>query len=159
MKLTEVLSKVEAGRKAWVDLLESVPVERRDEPGACGEWTLKDVLVHMNYWQAHLVTMLFNVRQGGTVKTVNSEEEVQENNRRWHEQGKDRLWELAWADSEGLHRQILRRVKEFNDEELNRSNLHPALGKKPLWQWIEQDTWGHEEEHAELIRQWLPKNP
>ncbi|MBN1372443.1 MAG: ClbS/DfsB family four-helix bundle protein [Anaerolineaceae bacterium] len=158
MKLTEVLSKVEAGRKAWVELLESVPVERRDEPGACGEWTVKDVLVHMNYWQATLVTMLFNVRQGGTVKTVNSEEEVQENNQRWYEQGKDRLWELAWADSEGLHRQILRRVREFNDEELNRANLHPALGKKPLWQWVAQDTWGHVEEHAELIKQWLANN-
>jgi len=155
MKLTEVLSRVEEGRKAWVDLLESVPVERREEPGACGEWTAKDVLVHMNYWQAYLVTMLFTLRQGGAVKTVNSEAEVQENNRRWHEQGKDRPWEVAWADSEGVHRQILRRVKEFSEEELNRVNLHPALGKKPLWQWVAQDTWEHEEEHAAMIREWL----
>jgi hypothetical protein len=150
MRKSELLEKIEAGRRSWVDLLNSIPEDRRAEPGACGEWSVKDVLVHMNFWQANLVTTLFTLRQGGTPRTVNSEAEVQENNTRWYEQGQDRPWELAWADSEGLHRQILRRVAEFSDEELNQ-----VLQGKPLWERVGNDTWGHVEEHSASIQKWI----
>jgi hypothetical protein len=155
MKRSELMDRIEAGHLGWVELLNSVPETRREEPGACGEWTVKDVLVHMNFWQGYLVTLLFTLRQGGTPKTVSSEAEVEDNNHRWNVLGKHRPWEVAWADAEGLHRQILRRVGEFTDEELNQAKLNPALKGKPLWQWVAQDTWEHQEEHAVNIRNWL----
>ena len=34
------------------------------QPGVVGQWSLKDILVHLTLWEAELVTLLFQARQG-----------------------------------------------------------------------------------------------
>lgn len=160
MQKDELIRQIQAGRQQLLDLIESIPAEKREQTGVCGEWSVKDMLVHMNYWGAILVTMLFQLRQGAPLTTlqVDPNLDVDAANRHWYELGKDRSWEMAWSDFNGLHRQVLRRVAEFSEKELNDPSINPKLGKRPLWDWIEADTYGHDAEHGASLREWLEKN-
>lgn len=46
-----------------------VPPDRREEPGVCGEWSLKDLLGHLAYWDSVRVGKLEAEAAGGTILT------------------------------------------------------------------------------------------
>jgi hypothetical protein len=158
MTKDELLQKINASRQALLATLEKVPPERRAEPFSEGGWSVKDILVHLNYWEGQLVTMLFQLRSGATPTTLHfSGKNVDEINAAWFLQGKTRSWEMAWSDFNGILNQLLRRVGEFSDIELNRPSFHPRLKDRPLWEWIVGDSFEHEDEHRAAIQEWLAR--
>ena len=40
----------EASYQATLDVVDRVPVDRRGEPGVVGEWSLKDAMGHLAFW-------------------------------------------------------------------------------------------------------------
>jgi len=156
MTQIELLEKIRLSRQSLVAVLETVPFERRDEPGVSGEWSVKDILVHLTYWEGQLVTLLFQLRSGAPPSTVHfGTRDVEEVNAAWFQQGRSRLWEMAWRDFTGLGTQLPRRVQEFNDAELNSTRFHPKLKGQPLSEWIASDSYEHEDEHRAAIEHWL----
>jgi hypothetical protein len=156
MNKDELLQKIKDSRQALLDTLAKVPREQRSQPLSDGAWTLKDLIVHLNYWEGQLVTLLFQLRSGAVPTTAHfSGKNVDEINAAWYQQGKERGWEAAWNDFSGLHAQILRRAGAFSDAELNRPSFHPRLKEHPLWEWIAGDSCDHEDEHRAQIEAWL----
>lgn len=156
MTKTELLSKITQSRQELLHLLASIPREDWTLPGACGdEWSVKDVLVHLNFWQGQLVTFLYQLRQGIEPTTVQvTSPNVDEQNARWYQAGKDRDLDLVWTDFTGLHQQLIRRISAFSEAELNNPKFNPKLHGEPILKWIIMDTYGHEEEHMEVLRRW-----
>jgi hypothetical protein len=156
MTKTELLESMRASRDALVKILESVPPERRDEPGVSGDWSVKDILVHLTYWEGQLVTLLFQLRSGAAPATVHfGGKDVDAINTAWFQQGRARAWEAAWRDFIGLGTQLPRRVDEFSQAELTTVKFHPKLKGLPLTQWIASDSFEHEDEHRAAIENWL----
>jgi uncharacterized damage-inducible protein DinB len=156
MTKNELLEKIRASREALRAVLESVPPERRDEPGVSGGWSVKDILVHLTYWEGQLVTMLFQLRSGAAPTTVQfGAKDVEQINAAWFEQGRSRAWDLAWRDFISLGTQLPRRVAEFSDAELTTAKFHPKLKGLALTAWIASDSYEHEDEHRSAIEQWL----
>jgi hypothetical protein len=156
MNKDELLQKIRAAHQELLAVLESVPAERRDEAGLAGGWSVKDSLVHITFWQGQMVMTLFQLRAGTTLSAMHfTNRTVDEINADWLLKGKSRAWEYAWNDFIGLGKQMERRINEFNDAELNNPRLNPKLEGKPLWEWIADDTYGHEDEHREAILAWL----
>ena len=73
MTRDELISRIIAGRKALLDVLEQIPAEKRDLAGAMGDWSVKDTIVHINYWGGQLVTLLYQVRNGLPVTTISAD--------------------------------------------------------------------------------------
>lgn len=163
MTKNELLQKINVSRQALLETIDKVPLERRAEPLSDGGWSLKDHLVHLNYWEGQLVTMLFQLRSGAAPTTAHfSGKNIDEINASWYLQGKDRSWEMAWNDFNGILIQILRRAGAFSESELSRPAFHPRLKNRPLWEWIAGDSFEHEDEHHATIEEWLsaaPPNP
>ena len=40
----------EASYQATLDLVDEFPIERREVPGVCGVWSLKDLMGHLAFW-------------------------------------------------------------------------------------------------------------
>jgi len=40
----------EASYQATLDVVDQVPVDRREDPGVVGEWSLKDAMGHLAFW-------------------------------------------------------------------------------------------------------------
>ena len=158
MKKDELLEKNRAARQALLAVLESVPAARREEPSLEGGWSVKDSLVHITFWQGQMVMTLFQLRAGAPLSAVHfTPRSVDEINADWLAKGKTRAWDMAWADYLGLGKQMERRINEFDDRELNNPRLNPKLEGKPLWDWIANDTFRHEDEHRETILAWLQR--
>jgi hypothetical protein len=158
MTKTELLEKIRASRAALLTVLESVPPERREEAGVSGDWSVKDILVHMTYWEGQLVTMLFQLRSGAAPTTVQfGGKDVEQINAAWFQQGRSRPWDLALRDFTGLGTQIPRRVAEFSDAELNTVKFHSKLRGIALTAWIASGSFEHEDEHRAAIQAWLEK--
>ena len=157
MKKSELIEELQDTRQETVELLEGLPDEVMLEPGVVGEWSIKDILSHLAYWEGQIVTLLFQAQKGVQAPTTAhfGQESVDELNRRWYEAGKQRTFEQVWADWQGVRKQTIRRVSDLNERDLSDPDRFAWLNCRPLYEWVLNDTTEHELEHADQIREWL----
>lgn len=159
MDKTELLEALEDGHQELVEMLQNLPDAVLLQSGVIGEWSIKDILAHLTYWEGQIVTLLFQAQRGVDKPTTAhfSKETVDELNQRWFLSGKERPLDLIWQDWEGVRKQTIRRVTDFTQNDLNDARRYPWLKGKPLYEWIIGDTIDHEDEHGDQIREWLDR--
>lgn len=157
MTKAELLSQTEQSFAALREFLEALPPERREESGFNGVWTVKDLLVHLNFWKGECITLIFKLANGQPIPKLDSLD-VDKANARFYELGKDRAWDAAWTDFLGLQRQLLRRIAEFSEEQLTTPGYYRPLGKSTLEHFISANTWEHEQEHLTALQGWLAQS-
>lgn len=124
-------------------------------PGVVGEWSVRDLLVHLTLWEAGLVTLLFYVKEGHKPPPdEDAAETMDQRNARWHAENKDRPLDRARTDFAAVRKQTLRRVRALTKAEFERAEKLAWLEGAPLSQWIASDTFEHETEHIQQIRAW-----
>ena len=157
MDKTEVLEALENGREEFLDLIEGLSEGEMQQPGVAGDWSIKDILAHLSRWEGELVKLLWQAGQGsGKPSTMQfSPVDVDEINARWWAQSRDRPLESVLGDFHAVRTQTVRRVEAFSNKDLTDPKRFPWLEGKPLWEWVESDSFGHEAEHAGQIRTWL----
>lgn len=65
MKKQQVLNKLE---QAWTDFMDSfagLPDEKLVEPGVTEDWSVKDILAHVCWWEEEALKHLPHILQGG----------------------------------------------------------------------------------------------
>ena len=158
MKREKLVSLLETSRDELMDLLDMLDDEDFLEPGACGTWTVKDLLVHLTVWEAQLVTLLWQAKRGQRPTTVHfeaiSDDEI---NARWYEENKDRPLAIVMDDFYGVRNQTIRRVEEFSDDDLNNPERFSWLDGQPLVEWIASSSYAHDQEHLPDLRLFVSK--
>lgn len=155
MSKADVLSTLKASREAMLKAIQGLGDEAMHEPGVIGDWSIKDILIHLSLWEAELVTLLWQARQGRKPTTAQlGPETVDELNASWHLMHKDRALERVLDDFHAVRHQTARRVDGFTDQELADPDLFPWLDGEPLEHWIAEDSYGHEDEHMAQIVIW-----
>lgn len=132
-------ARYEASYQTVLDAVALVPSAQRTTPGVCGDWSLKDVLGHLAFWDGDLAVELEAKKNGVTLPT-SSERDWQAIN---SEQAAIRA-EWDWDD-------VLREVRENHDR------LVPVLndpGENPNDEPIHE----HWDEHHAQIDAWLTAN-
>lgn len=157
MKKTELLEALEEERAELQEMLEDLPDEALLAPGVTGDWSIKDILNHLTFWEGQVVTLIFQAQHGMPKPSTAhfGKESVDAVNQRWYEEGKDRPLEMVWKDWLGVRKQMIRRVSDLTDQDLNDPQRFPWQKGVPLYQWILNDSIDHEEEHGDAIREWL----
>jgi hypothetical protein len=151
----EILSSLKTSREAMLKAFEGLDDELMLSPDVVGEWSIKDILVHLSLWEAELVTLLWQARQGRKPTTAQlSPETVDDLNARWYVMHKDRTLAQVMDDFRAVRHQTARRVDGFTDLELGDSELFSWLDGEPLEHWIAEDSYGHEAEHMAQIVAW-----
>lgn len=155
MKKETIISKLTTGRQEILGLLEEFSQDEMEIPGVVERWSLKDLLVHLTRWEAELIKLLWQAQGGNQPTTVHF---IQDNadkiNERWFQESLSRPFEVVWKDFLAVREQTLRRVKAFSERDLNDAQRFKWLGGGALWEWIAEDSFTHEAEHAEHIREW-----
>jgi hypothetical protein len=155
MNKAEILAALEESREYFLDAIDGLSDEELQQPGVIDRWSVKDILVHLTHWEAELVKLLWQTRQGKPPSTVHfSKVEVDEMNARWFQESRARSLETALEDFHGVRNQTVRRVEEFSEKDLTDPKRYPWLKGTPLWEWIAGDSFEHEAEHAAQIRAW-----
>lgn len=145
---------LQRSRERLLRTIEDLEPALLTQPGAVGEWSVKDVLAHLAMWEAETVTLLYQVRQGIKPTTLHLKAfDTDRQNAVWYEKSKDRPWERVWADFQGVRVQTLRRLEAFNEQELSSPTRFPWLGQSLadlVHEWVVR----HEEEHATDLEIW-----
>lgn len=159
MEQNELLEALLDERQELVEMLEDLPDEVLIDVGVIGDWTIKDILNHLTFWEGQVVTLLYQARQGmPRPSTVHfSKETADAINQRWYAAGLERPLETVWQDWLGVRKQLIRRVSEMSSSDLNDPQRYAWLKGVPLYQWVLNDSIEHEEEHADQIRDWLDR--
>ncbi len=153
----ELLAGLGASRAELESIVTQVPSERMTEPGACGTWSIKDVLAHLAVGNDWLALQLERRARG----EVPDPEELQ------------RVAELGLADNERRNTYYAQQHKDLDlayvqdwDRRAN-ERLLTALAELPESRLQEPDWWtygralgsvfdlNHDREHAQDIQRWL----
>lgn len=64
MEKAELLDWLKAEYGQWQAFLDEIGPERMELPGACGEWTVKDLIAHHMVWQRRLNASMVAAQRG-----------------------------------------------------------------------------------------------
>jgi hypothetical protein len=155
MTKDEIFEALEDEREKFLDAIEGLSDEAVLEAGVVGEWSVKDILSHLIAWEAEQVKLLWQAKQGIQPNTVHfSDRSVDELNAAWYAEFKARPLDRILADFQAVRKQTERRVNSYSDKDLNDPQRYPWLQGFSLWEWVANDSFKHEAEHAAQIRAW-----
>ena len=151
MTRDELLQQLEHTRNELNALLEGVPADALIRPGAYGNWSVKDVLVHISRWEAEIIKVLFQAQQGGKPQSEIFNPEYLKVNDLWHQEAKDRPLERVLEDFSSVHTQLVRRLKDFPEKALITPGNYPWM-KHALIDLVKDIAVDHEQEHLEGLK-------
>ncbi len=155
MNKEELISALVQGREKFLDCIQGLSEKELEITGVVDSWSVKDILVHLTRWEAEIVTLIWQAKKGITPTTAHFDRlTVDEINDRWHQESQSRPLQRVMEDFLAVRNQTIRRVRELSQTELSDPQHFGWLNGKPLWEWIADDSFEHEAEHAEQINAW-----
>jgi uncharacterized protein (TIGR03083 family) len=118
------------------------------QPGVMGEWTVKDVLAHVAWWERHLLRTL---RAGHDeldelmTEGMDSRQATDRTNAEVFAANRDRPLADVLAEFRAAHEETLAALAGWPEDELARDEVYEAIG----W-----DTFRHYPDHTALIQAW-----
>jgi len=153
MNKSQILDALEEGRESFIEKFadfEDLAMLTQDP--ATG-WTLKDILSHLTRWEAELIKLLWQLKEGQAPNTAHfSSSSIDEINAHWRSADQSRPLERILQDYHGIRNQTIRRVEDFSDRELEDPGRYPWLKGKALWEWVAGDSFEHESEHTGQVQ-------
>jgi hypothetical protein len=125
------------------------------QPGVEGEWSAKDLMAHLSFWEKRMVRWSTEALSGPSFELPAGNEMVDQINARVYEENKDRPLAEVRTEFETSYRQALRTIEATPEADLLRTGLFPAWGDIPLWKFYATLTSLHYEQHNQSIRAWL----
>lgn len=155
MEKIELLTALDESREHFLETIDDLPDSALLESGVNDQWSIKDILAHLAMWEAELVKLLWQTKQGKTPNTAHFiSDSVDELNAKWYQLNRERTLERILEDFHGVRNQTIQWVEDFSENDLLDTNSFDWLDGTPLWQWIANDSYEHEGEHGAQIRTW-----
>jgi uncharacterized protein (TIGR03083 family) len=135
-------------------LLSQLSVEQFNQPGAVGVWSVKDVLVHIAFWERYAVNMLQAISRGKTPDLL-ADDSTERNNASVVAQYYQRPLAAVISDWQEAREDLLEALEDLDDEALNDPNRFPWSIGRTLLDRIAGNSFDHEQEHIEQIQAWM----
>ncbi len=155
MPQTEIVAELRAARAQFLRAIEGLSAEHMHQAGACGYWSVKDVLAHLVSWEAELITALsrleaYRERSPHIVEI----DDIDGWNAEQYHINAPRSLESVQADFHNVHKQLIEVIEALDDHTLDDNRRFAWMEGEPLSYLIAENATWHEEEHAEGISRW-----
>lgn len=135
ISVEDARARIDDAWNDWVATLDSVPVSRWEEPGVCGEWSIKQVVGHIAVWDDLAIQDIARVERG--------EERTP---RDWQKINDETAAAFANRSVEDLRDEMIAKHAELIDALMESRGFDTdSLGG---------DTWDHYPEHTEQLAAW-----
>jgi hypothetical protein len=162
MSREQLLAKMRAARTHWESLLAQVPEARMTEPGVEGEWSLKDVIAHLEAYENWTASVIEKALRGEQyIPDPGADEmDVDKRNAMLYEQNRQRDLQEVLASSPRTFQRLLKVVQELSEEDLANKQLlkdfFPTFATDvPLMRLLVSNTYEHYDEHIPPLLAWL----
>lgn len=133
----------------WAEASEE---QLQQRPGPQADWSVKDLIAHLTYWEQDMLTTLGNCALG---TTPDWNDDTDARNALVFEANKDRPLADIQADFRRSLAQIDALVGSLSDADLKDSERLAAPDKMTLWQYIAEETFEHYHDgHLPDVRTW-----
>ncbi len=112
-------------------------------PGVQDDWSVKDLIAHLTWWESHMVEWVALATSGGTVVR---DETIDEANTRIFNETKDTPLDVILAEWDASFPKFIALVKTLSDEQINDATVAHIEGKRCL-HFLGGDTFGHYRSH------------
>lgn len=155
---SQVIEKLQSARAEWEALLTTVGAERLETPGVTGDWTVKDVLAHMNAWQSRPLAWIEAIRSGAKPAPPpwprgGGDDET---NAWIYEHNHARSASSLVAEWRETSAQLLAEIRALSEAQVTETK-YEFLNDQTLAAALEGNTWEHAHEHAGYVREWLAR--
>jgi hypothetical protein len=133
-------------------LLAGVPKEHRERSGTGDQWTLKDTLAHIVYWQESLADRIEAVLHDRPIDPPPGapQADVDRLNEQAVAQSRRQTWDEVHAGLQNSFRRIVQLVEALDETDLFAYGRFAAIDHAPLWQTIADETYDHYNEHIDF---------
>ena len=149
----QLVDTIQADWAAWKKLVNQFPQDRLTQPGAAGDWSLKDIIAHITWHEKEMVGLITaHALVGSELWNLPTEER----NAAIYEEVRHQPLEQVLEESAEIHKQLLEALPSLSDEDLTNPESFPNM--PPDWQpWmlIAQNTYEHYQDHIQDIERWL----
>ena len=155
-----VIEGIAKVRERWRRLVADVGPDRLKQPGAMGDWTFKDVALHLTAWRRRTVNRIEAAARGEPQPlnpwpaelSSGTDDEDDIINGWIHDQTKDRRAGEALAEADAVYDDFVAAVRALPIEAVVDPNRFPWLEGDAL---ADADFSGHLDEHEPGVRRWL----
>lgn len=158
MTKTEMLQKIRQERQKLEALLQCISPEQMETPGVAGEWSVKDLLAHIVYWEQCMVHWLKEATTGQVPVMLTSNitgDDLDQINQTVYEQNRHRPLKDVQEEFRRSFQLAVKAVEDSAESDLCDAQRFPWRKGRPLWLMVAGNTWFHYQEHGEGIQAWL----
>jgi hypothetical protein len=156
---TQLLEVMRTARSNWEALLAEAGETRLTEPGVEGDWSLKDIIAHITYFETWATNCLMAIRRGEPLPQPEYKGlSIDEENALIYE--RQRAWPLAdvLRDSQISFQRSIESVQGLHDNDLYDLEFTRAYGVNwTVHDLLAGDTYEHYQDHIAPVRAWLDR--
>jgi hypothetical protein len=142
---SELLARIRSGRAQFESALAQFSGDQMLAPNLHGGWSLKDLIAHIGFWEQQAALTFSALLRG--VEPPAESLALDELNARVYAQNRYRLLAEVRLAERAAYDQLLLLVENAVDDDLFNPQRFVWTAGKPFAEWIENNTYGHYEEH------------
>ncbi|MBN1309961.1 MAG: ClbS/DfsB family four-helix bundle protein [Anaerolineae bacterium] len=143
---TELLADCRQEFDALEKFVETLPAAQLTEPGAIGDWSVKDVLAHLYEWH-QMFFRWYETSLRGETPAVPAEgykwNELPALNQAIYEHYRDYLLDDVVSSLRASHQKTVGLIEELDEEILFKRGLYPWMNKNYLAAYLASNTGSH----------------
>jgi hypothetical protein len=154
----ELLDATEAEYHSLLDTVNAVPEHLRTVPGACDNWSVKDLLAHLDAWHELFLSWDAVGVTGGKPAMPAlgyTWAELPALNQEIYERHKDDPWDQVVSRLQRSYIRIDEVIASYNDEDLFTKKRYAWTGSTSVGSYATSATSSHYAWAHKLIRRWL----
>jgi hypothetical protein len=145
MNKAELLANIRSGRQQLEVALARFSDEQLLVPRLHGGWSIKDLIAHFGFWEGRIVTLYGQLMRGE--QPAADEPPLDELNAQAYAQRQAQTLDEVRREEQAAYTQLLAIAVNASDDDLFNPQRFAWTGGKPFAEWIENNTYGHYEEH------------
>lgn len=169
MTKAHLMRLLDEGRTAWEATLRDVPRERMTQTGVVGDWTVKDIVSHISFWERVSAGRLGGLVSGQPPTDVElygagiTPEivalDIDAFNAWQQQRDHDRALDEVLMDEQQAYRRLYTYVRAAREDDLLDVGRANWATESPAWENVAGNSYEHWAEHAASIRAWLEGGP
>jgi len=156
----ELLGYLRSTRVEWEGLLARVGEACMDMPGVEADWTVKDIVAHLRYWEQTVVDYMQSLeRAEDNGLPHDTLADIDRRNGENYAANHTRQVADVLADSRRTFEQLIVLTERFSETDLFTPGRYAWSPDLPLKRLIAGESYGHYDEHLPKVRAWLERQP
>jgi len=160
MTKEKLIDLLQTNREAFDAIINQVPHARMTEPLAPGEWSVKDTIAHLTYYERWLGDRMHEQLTGTPYQPTELDgKPEQEFNQIVYETHKEQPLAEVLAESQMAYESLMQAVRLHSEAFLVEPQQFKE-GPDPIivWHSLSGNVYEHYLEHIEIIQNWLDQN-